>query len=591
MKDVDPPKVILDELNALIAHADYPSLVAKLSELLKRYPTSSRVRLTLSQVYAKQSKWQEGYQLFLGVLKKDPKRPDLLSLQEIFLRKLERYEEAEAISKRLVELHPNYVKGRIQWLRYLRNNSYNEYLVELEDLITLAPYDPRVVYEYSLNSASIKIIPDKYPDQKALEALQSDTTLSLEDRKTVLFALGNLLLSQAEDDSAFEAFDKANKLIVRAVREFGSDLNIKLLFWKVNGLSKPDFVDRQLDGEPTSLPHEIIVVGGSRSGKSLVEMLICKNPDVTGVGESRSLADALQEFVGTKPNEIITYLRSAAKSTLERDARRYQECLSDVNTQYRVNTHPENIWTLPLLALWSPKTPIIFCTRDLLDHGISIYFKNYSDASDIFCDLHQIGRYIATYEELISMMMQTLPNPMIKMEYESLIQNPSEMIARLEKFLGIELPKVGEQVLKVENSPVRHILDSLPSIKEEDVYIDESMRGIGRRFERFLTPLIAGYNEVKNELLSLTNANLSKSEMITHSIPTERKAEEIMSTITIDGKDYDLDSLSDSAKAQLTSLQVTDAEIQRLNIQLAIAQTARNAYAKALGELLPKTKN
>jgi hypothetical protein len=61
--------------------------------------------------------------------------------------------------------------------------------------------------------------------------------------------------------------------------------------------------------------------------------------------------------------------------------------------------------------------------------------------------------------------------------------------------------------------------------------------------------------------------------------------------IHIDGKDYDTDTLSDSAKAQLTSLQVTDQEIQRLNIQLAIAQTARNAYARALNELLPKTEN
>ena len=64
-----------------------------------------------------------------------------------------------------------------------------------------------------------------------------------------------------------------------------------------------------------------------------------------------------------------------------------------------------------------------------------------------------------------------------------------------------------------------------------------------------------------------------------------------MPKITIDGKDYDTDSLSDAAKAQLTSLQVTDQEIQRLNIQLAIAQTARNTYAKALQEMLPKTEN
>jgi hypothetical protein len=64
-----------------------------------------------------------------------------------------------------------------------------------------------------------------------------------------------------------------------------------------------------------------------------------------------------------------------------------------------------------------------------------------------------------------------------------------------------------------------------------------------------------------------------------------------MPTITIDNKQYDTDNLSDAAKAQLTSLQVTDQEIQRLNIQLAIAQTARNAYARALNELLPKTEN
>ena len=64
-----------------------------------------------------------------------------------------------------------------------------------------------------------------------------------------------------------------------------------------------------------------------------------------------------------------------------------------------------------------------------------------------------------------------------------------------------------------------------------------------------------------------------------------------MPTVTIDNKDYDLETLPDSVKAQLTSLQVTDQEIQRLNIQLAITQTARNAYASALAELLPKTEN
>ena len=58
-------------------------------------------------------------------------------------------------------------------------------------------------------------------------------------------------------------------------------------------------------------------------------------------------------------------------------------------------------------------------------------------------------------------------------------------------------------------------------------------------------------------------------------------------TITIDGKDYAQDELSDAAKAQLTNLRVVDQEISRLQQQQAIAQTARNAYANALKAELP----
>lgn len=60
-----------------------------------------------------------------------------------------------------------------------------------------------------------------------------------------------------------------------------------------------------------------------------------------------------------------------------------------------------------------------------------------------------------------------------------------------------------------------------------------------------------------------------------------------MPTLKIDNQDYDLDTLSDEAKAQLTSLQFVDAELQRLTAKTAILQTARIAYSKALQAALP----
>ena len=60
-----------------------------------------------------------------------------------------------------------------------------------------------------------------------------------------------------------------------------------------------------------------------------------------------------------------------------------------------------------------------------------------------------------------------------------------------------------------------------------------------------------------------------------------------MTIIKIDNIDYDTDKLSDEAKAQLTSIQFCDQELQRLQAQAAAIQTARMAYAKALQSALP----
>jgi hypothetical protein len=59
-----------------------------------------------------------------------------------------------------------------------------------------------------------------------------------------------------------------------------------------------------------------------------------------------------------------------------------------------------------------------------------------------------------------------------------------------------------------------------------------------------------------------------------------------MTTIKIDNIDYDLDKLSDAAKAQLASMQFCDQELARLQAQAAAIQTARVAYSNALKQEL-----
>ncbi len=62
-------------------------------------------------------------------------------------------------------------------------------------------------------------------------------------------------------------------------------------------------------------------------------------------------------------------------------------------------------------------------------------------------------------------------------------------------------------------------------------------------------------------------------------------------TIKINDKEYKLADLSAEAKAQLTNLRVCDVELQRLKAQIAITETAKSAYARALESALPKVTN
>jgi hypothetical protein len=61
-----------------------------------------------------------------------------------------------------------------------------------------------------------------------------------------------------------------------------------------------------------------------------------------------------------------------------------------------------------------------------------------------------------------------------------------------------------------------------------------------------------------------------------------------VNTINIDDKEFDVEALSENAKAQIISLRSCDQRMRALQQELAILQTARNAYSNALKADLPE---
>lgn len=64
-----------------------------------------------------------------------------------------------------------------------------------------------------------------------------------------------------------------------------------------------------------------------------------------------------------------------------------------------------------------------------------------------------------------------------------------------------------------------------------------------------------------------------------------------MAKVTIDGKEYETDDMSDDARRQLTNVATCDRKLEELRNESAMIQTARNSYARSLAELLGEDKS
>jgi hypothetical protein len=68
-----------------------------------------------------------------------------------------------------------------------------------------------------------------------------------------------------------------------------------------------------------------------------------------------------------------------------------------------------------------------------------------------------------------------------------------------------------------------------------------------------------------------------------------KKKSDKSGTVSIDGKDYVLDELSNEAKEQIASLQFVEQQIQQLQNEWAVSDTARIGYSNAIKKEVEKT--
>jgi tetratricopeptide (TPR) repeat protein len=302
------------------------------------------------------------------------------------------------------------------------------------------------------------------------------------------FALASVREGQAAYDKAFALYRHANELIAQELRDLGQAFDAERHRAEVDRIiaTFDESYFRRVEGwgRETTLP--VFILGVPRSGTTLVEQILTSHPHVFGAGEMpndmprtmRALADSAGSDDPERPRPLPSQAISQdmAAGYLAR-----LERLAGAARRVTIKTLQNHLY-LGVLATLFPRTRVLYCRRDLLDVGVSLYCHHFPEFAFSW-SLEDIGFYCRQYERLMEYWRRALPLPIREVRYEDLIASPERISRDLVSFCGLEWD---ERCLAFYRNPRPVRTASLVQVRRP-----LSSKSVGRwkNYARFLEPL------------------------------------------------------------------------------------------------------
>lgn len=375
---------------------------------------------------------------------------------------------------------PRYELGML----YLRAGQMHKAERALREALSL---DPAFVHAYQA-LLSVTTLDPGGPEARQIQAVAEDAGKSLSDRVHAYFVLGRLHVQAGQLDTGFRWFETGNRMQFANPGDRSTEYKMsRSVFTTERGFYRQ--TPRSAPATP-SLPA-VFLVGLPRAGKSLMEHLLCSQPGVMAGGELPLFGRFIRSFPSDLPvPDLCATLRALEESPL---ARAYAEVAATSHRQpvtHVTDTMPSNIAKLGYLAQLHPEAPVVLCSRDRMDLGLSMYFKDFKNGHLYTYDQGTLGRALARCEAMMAYWMRELPNPVIEVRYEDLVRDPVATTTRVIALLGLPLDA---EALAQRAAPRTHAQNMFVSRSDGYTGIDPSGVGYARAFAQWLGPMEEAY--------------------------------------------------------------------------------------------------
>ena len=317
--------------------------------------------------------------------------------------------------------------------------------------------------------------------------VESNPGTSENDRIQLCFALGKAYEDRQVYDRSFGYYRKGNATKMRQVKFSRRQLRVRVDS-QIETCTKTLFTRKHGLGLEARDP--IFIVGLPRAGSTLIEQILSSHSLVDGTMELHNILNLAKRLRGRaeareappRYPKILTeiddsYFRRFGTQYIK-DTRAYRG-----KAPFFIDKMPNNFFHIGLIKLILPNAKIIDARRHPMACGFSNFKQLFGEGQEFSYGLREIGDYYRHYIMLMDHWDRVLPDFVLRVQYEDIVDNLEAQAHRILDFCGLPFEQTCVEYYKSERS-IR-----TPSAHQVRQPIFTSSIEQWRNFERWLNPL------------------------------------------------------------------------------------------------------
>jgi tetratricopeptide (TPR) repeat protein len=414
---------------ALKAYSDAEFL---LESCLTLHPEHTATGIEYLKLLAKMGRFQAANEWAERLLKTRPSHPIILNAKASALVGLGEIDQAIAIYQQLLLNTPEQAGLYLRLGHaYKASGNYQKAVASYQQAYLNKP-DFGDAY-WSL--ANTKTYAFNHAELDSMKQ-QTKRDISTEDKIHFCFALGKAYEDKKSFDDSFAFYAKGNALRLAQTGYQPETFEQQVINHK-RVFTPTLFANLANVGADANDP--IFIVGLPRAGSTLLEQILASHSQVDGTMELHNILGLAARLRGQN-NRYPEILNELDKDYFERFGQQYLQDTSVYRSSAPlfIDKMPNNFLHIGLIKLILPNAKVIDARREPMACCFSGFKQLFAEGQEFTYGLQNIGRYYRAYMDMMQHWEAVLPEFVLQVQHEQVIDDLEGQVKRILAFCGLE---------------------------------------------------------------------------------------------------------------------------------------------------------